>query len=177
MKVHLQNYLGEDESKKDAFLAIGHLELLSERHRLASDISISTPLNGQKVSTSLGAKRPMPRSSVDAERATPSETASKADYVSKLKEIDPTQASLSSLLELEVIRTRARMSVADRDVLITKNGFNRIDLDPTERLRDWLARDGLRELEHERAERKSTSSSSLSAMSGLRGLSISSLTE
>lgn len=177
VKVHLQNYLGEDESKKDAFLAIGHLELLSERHRLASDISISTPLNGQKVSTSLGAKPPMPRSSVDAERATPSETASKADYVSKLKEIDPTQASLSSLLELEVIRTRARMSVADRDVLITKNGFNRIDLDPTERLRDWLARDGLRELEHERAERKSTSSSSLSAMSGLRGLSISSLTE
>ena len=174
--IRARNHAGEDESKKDLFLAVGHFELLSERYAVAVDDSSVVTTRGP---ASTGEKPPIPREAPASigNTAVPSTTASEDDYVAALKALDPGEPSLSSLLDLEAIRMRAHMSVVKRDALIMGLGKRPSDLDPTERLRLWLARTDLTDLENEKAEKRATASTPISAMSGLRGLSLSSLTE
>ena len=164
--LHIRNHLGDSEATKDTFLAIGQFELVSVQRALT---------NGTKSQASLGQKPPLPRD-VETNEPAPSPTNSETDYADALHDVVPREASLATLLELELVRMRARMSVATRDTIITARGCRASDFDPTERLKIWLARSHLKELESERTK-SSTSTSTSGAISSLRSLSLSSLTE
>ena len=164
--LHIRNHLGDNEATKDTFLAIGQFELVSVQRALT---------NGAKTQASLGQKPPLPRS-LETNEPAPSPTNSEKDYADAMHGVVPGEASLATLLELELVRMRARMAVATRDTLIVARGCRASDFDPTERLKIWLARSHLRELESERTK-SSASTSTSGAISSLRSLSLSSLTE
>ena len=160
------NELRDDEFKSKSFLAIGHFELVSGGRTV------------EAVGTK-GAKSPSSPASLDALRSEDESDASTStltemDYVNALKDIRPSEATLASLLELEVIRLRARVSDARKRALISGDGRQPDEFDARDALRAWLARLDLKQLDIERARNASSSSNSIS--SSFRGLSLSSIT-
>ena len=160
------NELLDEEFKSKSFLAIGHFELVSGGRTVEAA--------GMK-----GAKSPSSPASLDALRSEDESDASTSalaeqDYVNALKDIRPFEATLASLLELEVIRLRARVSDARKRALISSAGGQPDEFDAEDALRVWLARTELNKLDGERARNVASSSNSIS--SSFRGLSLSSIT-
>ena len=160
------NELLDEEFKSKSFLAIGHFELVSGGRTVEAAGMKGAKSRLPRQSRRVAFRRRVRRIDVGAHP--------EQDYVNALKDIRPFEATLTSLLELEVIRLRARVSDARKRALISSAGGQPDEFDAEDALRVWLARTELNKLDGERARNVASSSNSIS--SSFRGLSLSSIT-